>query len=82
MSRRCPHCGFYNTDRKVGDTIGKGILDVGSGIITLVATFGSELLSRGTGKITPNNVRKVLKLRIDCFHCNVCGIDFYPNIEV
>ena len=76
MSRRCPHCGSYNTDRKVGNTIGKGILDVGSGIITLVATFGSELLSRGTGKITANNMQKALKNHIECFHCNSCNSDF------
>ena len=77
MSIQCPYCGSYNTVRKVGK-IGKGILELVSRIIILVA----KLLSRGTGKITPNNVRKVLKLRIECFHCNVCGIDFYPNIEV
>lgn len=77
MSIQCTCCKSYNTVRKVGK-IGKGILELVSRIIILVA----KLVSRGTGKITPNNVRKVLKLRIECFHCNVCGIDFYPNIEV
>ena len=76
MSRKCPYCGSYNTDRKVASTIGKGILDVGGGVITLVATFGSELLSRGTGKITANNMQKALKTDIKCFHCNECGLDF------
>lgn len=43
---------------------------------SVAATLGSELLSRGTGKITGRKVEEATRVNIKCFHCNDCGNDF------
>jgi hypothetical protein len=76
MSRKCTHCGSYNTDRIVINSIGKGVVEIGRTVIGVAATLGSELLSRGTGKITGRKVEEATRVNIKCFHCNDCGNDF------
>lgn len=49
MSKKCPHCGSYNTEAAVINWVGRGLLNAGRGVLALGAGLIGGIIMPGGG---------------------------------
>ena len=77
MSKKCPHCGSYNTEVAIGNYVGRGIINVGRAALTLGAYVVGGLAGPTTGKTFGYGTWKNTDPgEFEGHHCCNCGKDF------
>jgi len=82
MSKKCPHCGSYNTERSVGGTANYLARQTGrlvvSGTASLLVGIFNRSAGQGAGRAMLKNTENWVS-GVDQFHCCNCGKDFTPR---
>lgn len=79
MSKKCPHCGSYNTESKVSGNIGYGLVQGARFICAGAAYAAVGLFNRGAAHAAGHSVLHGTEDwgdDIDRHHCCKCGRDF------
>lgn len=81
MSKKCTHCGSYNTERSVMGTANFALrqaarLSVSAGAVFVVGCF-NKTAAHGAGHAMLHNTENWVS-GVKQFHCCECGNDFIP----
>lgn len=77
MSKKCPHCGSYNTEAAIGNYVGRGLIHIGRGLLAAGAMTVGSIGGPTTGKAAGYTVWK--NTEPGAFHghrCCNCGKEF------
>ena len=78
MSKKCPHCGSYNTETAVGNWIERGVINAGRGVVSagagvIMSIFHPSMGSAAAAKTWQNTKPSE---QFKGYHCCNCGKDF------
>lgn len=83
MSQKCPYCGSYNTELRVGTYVGRGIANIVRYSLAGGAYVIGSLFHHAAGHKLGEHVLKETKLKpFKSYHCNNCGEDFNKPNEI
>jgi len=77
MSKKCPYCGSYNTEAAIENYVGRGLVNVGRGVLAFgaatIGAIGGPIIGQGAGYTVWKNTDP------GDFHghrCCYCGKEF------
>lgn len=77
MSKKCPHCGSYNTELSVGNYAGRALLQIGRYALAIGAHMVGGLFGPSTGHAAGHSVLHNTELgEFEGHHFCNCGKDF------
>lgn len=77
MSKRCPHCGSYNTEISIGNYAGRALLNAGRFALAAVAALTVGLFNQTAGHAAGHSVlHNTDPGDLKGHHCCNCGKDF------
>lgn len=82
MSKKCPHCGSYNTEYAIGNWVKRGFINAGRLVLTAGAGMIGSLSSPNNGKVFSYQVWKNTAPSefFDGYHCCNCKRDFHVEL--
>ena len=82
MSKQCPYCKSYNTERSLGGTANYAVRQAGrllvAGGTAMVVGLFNRSAGQGAGRAMLKNTENWVS-GVDQFHCCNCGKDFTPR---
>lgn len=77
MSKKCPHCGSYNTETAISNYVSRGALNAGRAVLALTAGLAATIISPNHGGPTASEVyKKTNPGEFKGYRCCECGKEF------
>lgn len=77
MSKRCTHCGSYNTEVAIGNHISRGFINTGRAVLSVSGALVTSVISPSTASAMGAHIwRNTTPGEFNGHYCCSCGKEF------